>query len=217
MASSPPNRTTDADGPRSLIEIVWLGGLLCIGNLGFMLSEGLSGTHIAQLADDFFFTTLAVGLVLAINPLTNILVSVPAGVASDSTWFLGGRRRPYLLIGSLVACGALVMIPASPSALVFVLMVLPFPRQLFRAGVQLGVSISQLPLCPPPLVFQLLAELFNRPGKLLLLCASGRFNFPRFRRALPKLLQLHFTLPQAIAELVLLITIAGRLMFQVRK
>jgi MFS family permease len=103
-----------------------LGAVLAIGNIGFQMSEGLSGTHIAQLANDFFASAFVVGLILAINPLTNVLVSFPVGILSDRTWWLGGKRRPYLILGTIAACLALAGIPLASAAWQFLLLVAVF-------------------------------------------------------------------------------------------
>jgi Na+/melibiose symporter-like transporter len=123
MSAAPQARASAGCG---VLPLFALGSVLAVGNIGFQMSDGLSGTHLAQMAHDFFPSALLVGLVLAINPLTNVLVSVPVGVLSDSTWWLGGRRRPYLLLGTVAACLALVLIPLAPSAWSFVVLVLVY-------------------------------------------------------------------------------------------
>ncbi|HBF51914.1 MAG TPA: MFS transporter, partial [Massilia sp.] len=40
-----------------------------------------------------------IGIVWAAGPLAGILGQVIIGFISDKTWFWGGRRRPFILIG----------------------------------------------------------------------------------------------------------------------
>jgi maltose/moltooligosaccharide transporter len=48
-------------------------------------------------------------------PLTGLLVQPIVGYYSDRTWNSLGRRRPYFLVGSLLATLALIAMPNSPS------------------------------------------------------------------------------------------------------
>jgi maltose/moltooligosaccharide transporter len=48
-------------------------------------------------------------------PLTGLIVQPIVGYASDRTWNRLGRRRPFFLVGSLLATLALIAMPNSPS------------------------------------------------------------------------------------------------------
>ena len=48
-----------------------------------------------------------VGYVWLAGPLAGIIGQMLAGVISDKIWFLGGRRRPLIIIGGIVAAGML--------------------------------------------------------------------------------------------------------------
>jgi len=52
-----------------------------------------------------------VGFVWAAGPLAGIFGQVIIGVISDKVWFWGGRRRPFVLIGSVLAAGMLLALP----------------------------------------------------------------------------------------------------------
>ena len=52
-----------------------------------------------------------VGYVWLAGPLAGIIGQMLAGVISDKIWFLGGRRRPLIIIGGIVAAGMLWMLP----------------------------------------------------------------------------------------------------------
>lgn len=51
------------------------------------------------------------------GPMTGLLVQPIIGAMSDRTWCRLGRRRPYFLVGAILASIALFVMPASPSLL----------------------------------------------------------------------------------------------------
>ncbi len=52
-----------------------------------------------------------VGFVWAAEPLAGIFGQVIIGLISDKVWFWGGRRRPFVLIGGVLAAGMLMALP----------------------------------------------------------------------------------------------------------
>ena len=52
-----------------------------------------------------------VGFVWAAGPLAGIFGQVLVGLISDKVWFWGGRRRPFVLIGGVLAAGMLMALP----------------------------------------------------------------------------------------------------------
>jgi maltose/moltooligosaccharide transporter len=52
-----------------------------------------------------------IGIVWAAGPLAGILGQVIIGFISDKTWFWGGRRRPFILIGSVLAALSVFLLP----------------------------------------------------------------------------------------------------------
>lgn len=52
-----------------------------------------------------------IALVWAAGPLAGIVGQLAAGHASDRTWWLGGRRRPYLIASGLLSAAALLALP----------------------------------------------------------------------------------------------------------
>jgi MFS family permease len=52
-----------------------------------------------------------VGLVWAAGPLAGILGQVIVGVVSDRVWFWNGRRRPFILVGGVLATLMLLALP----------------------------------------------------------------------------------------------------------
>ncbi|MGA9407372.1 MAG: MFS transporter [Bacteroidota bacterium] len=52
-----------------------------------------------------------VGIVWAAGPLAGIFGQVIIGLISDKVWFWGGRRRPFILIGGVLAASMLLALP----------------------------------------------------------------------------------------------------------
>src|SRR5574343_646762 len=78
---------------------------------GFALQNGNAsgilqnyGAHVEQLS---WFWLVA--------PLTGMIVQPIIGYYSDNTWGRFGRRKPYIMIGTLLCCLALLLLPNSAS------------------------------------------------------------------------------------------------------
>jgi maltose/moltooligosaccharide transporter len=52
-----------------------------------------------------------IGIVWAAGPLAGIIGQVLIGLISDGTWFWGGRRRPFILIGGTLAALMVFLLP----------------------------------------------------------------------------------------------------------
>jgi len=52
-----------------------------------------------------------IGFVWAAGPLAGIIGQVIVGAISDNVWFWGGRRRPFILIGGVLAALSLLALP----------------------------------------------------------------------------------------------------------
>jgi MFS family permease len=52
-----------------------------------------------------------VGIVWAAGPIAGILGQVLIGIWSDNTWFWGGRRKPFIWIGGILAGLSLIALP----------------------------------------------------------------------------------------------------------
>lgn len=53
-----------------------------------------------------------IGLVWAAGPIAGIFGQVIFGIVSDNMWFWGGRRRPFILIGGVMAALSLLALPS---------------------------------------------------------------------------------------------------------
>ena len=88
---------------------------MCFGFLGIQFGFALQNANVSRI-----FQTLGAemddlpGLWIA-APLTGLIVQPIIGYLSDRTWTGLGRRRPYFLIGAVLASLALLAMPNSPA------------------------------------------------------------------------------------------------------
>jgi MFS family permease len=78
--------------------------------MGFALSIQISALSWI-LTTQYGLDIHDVGLVWAAGPLAGILGQVIIGVVSDRTWLWNGRRRPFILIGGVLATLMLLALP----------------------------------------------------------------------------------------------------------
>jgi maltose/moltooligosaccharide transporter len=78
--------------------------------MGFALSIQISALSWI-LTTKYNLRIDEVGFVWAAGPLAGIFGQVIIGLISDKVWFWGGRRRPFILIGGVLAAGMLLALP----------------------------------------------------------------------------------------------------------
>jgi MFS family permease len=78
--------------------------------MGFALSIQISALSWI-LTTQYGLDIHDVGLVWAAGPLAGILGQVIIGLISDRVWFWNGRRRPFILIGGILAALMLLALP----------------------------------------------------------------------------------------------------------
>jgi len=78
--------------------------------MGFALSIQISALSWL-LTTRYHLNIDEVGFVWAAGPLAGIFGQVIIGLISDKVWFWGGRRRPFVLIGGVLAAGMLIALP----------------------------------------------------------------------------------------------------------
>ena len=78
--------------------------------MGFALSVQIAALSWL-LSTKFGLDIYQIGLVWAAGPLTGIFGQVIIGGLSDKVWFWGGRRRPFILIGGVLASLSLLALP----------------------------------------------------------------------------------------------------------
>lgn len=78
--------------------------------MGFALSVQISALSWI-LTTQYGLDIHEVGLVWAAGPIAGILGQVIIGIVSDKVWFWNGRRRPFIIIGGVLAALMLLALP----------------------------------------------------------------------------------------------------------
>ncbi len=78
--------------------------------MGFALSVQIAALSWI-LNTKFGFDLHEIGIVWAAGPAAGIIGQVLIGALSDNVWFWGGRRRPFILIGGVIASLMLLALP----------------------------------------------------------------------------------------------------------
>src|SRR5437879_5068893 len=107
--------STPASSRAKPLLTFWQIWNMCFGFLGLQFGFALQNANVSRI-----FQTLGAGLeqiplLWIAAPLTGLLVQPIVGYFSDRTWTRLGRRRPYFLLGALLACVALLLLPRWPS------------------------------------------------------------------------------------------------------
>ncbi|MFN0275677.1 MAG: MFS transporter [Chitinophagales bacterium] len=78
--------------------------------MGFALCVQISALSWI-LSTEYGLNIEEIGLVWASGPLAGLIMQLVIGFISDNTWFWGGRRRPFILIGGVLAALMLLCLP----------------------------------------------------------------------------------------------------------
>ncbi|MFA6210369.1 MAG: MFS transporter [Candidatus Obscuribacterales bacterium] len=97
----------------SLLEI----GNMNFGFLGIQFGWGLQLANMSAIYSKLGASPDSIPILWLAGPITGLLVQPLIGAMSDRTWNKLGRRRPYFLVGAVLASCALLFMPTSPSLL----------------------------------------------------------------------------------------------------
>ncbi len=78
--------------------------------MGFALSVQISALSWI-LSTKYGLDIHEIGIVWAAGPIAGIIAQPIVGLVSDKLWFMGGRRRPWIVFGSLLAALMLLALP----------------------------------------------------------------------------------------------------------
>jgi maltose/moltooligosaccharide transporter len=88
---------------------------MCFGFLGIQFGFALQNANVSRIFQTLGAEMDALPVLWIAAPLTGLLVQPVVGYFSDRTWTRLGRRRPYFLVGAVLATLALFAMPNSPT------------------------------------------------------------------------------------------------------
>jgi maltose/moltooligosaccharide transporter len=86
---------------------------MCFGFLGIQFGFALQNANVSRIFQTLGASLEQIPLLWIAAPLTGLIVQPIVGYCSDRTWTRLGRRRPYFLVGAILASIALVLMPRS--------------------------------------------------------------------------------------------------------
>lgn len=82
-----------------------------VGFLGIQFGWGLQMANMSSIFEHLGASAHQIPILWLAAPLTGLVIQPIVGNLSDYTWGVLGRRRPYLLLGGVLAAIALVLMP----------------------------------------------------------------------------------------------------------
>jgi len=88
---------------------------MCFGFLGIQIGFDLQNGNVSRIFQTLGAEIDALPILWIAAPLTGLLVQPVIGFLSDRTWTPLGRRRPFFLIGAILASASLILMPNAPT------------------------------------------------------------------------------------------------------
>ncbi len=88
---------------------------MCFGFLGIQFGFALQNANVSRIFQTLGAEMDTLPILWVAAPLTGLIVQPIIGHMSDRTWTRLGRRRPYFLVGAILASLALIAMPNSPA------------------------------------------------------------------------------------------------------
>ncbi|MCC8363668.1 MFS transporter [Lysobacter sp. A6] len=88
---------------------------MCFGFLGIQFGFALQNANVSRIFQTLGAKMDDIPILWIAAPLTGLIVQPIVGYLSDRTWTGLGRRRPYFLVGAVLATFALFFMPNSPT------------------------------------------------------------------------------------------------------
>ncbi len=86
---------------------------MCFGFMGIQFGFALQNSNVSRIFQTLGASVDDIPILWIAAPLTGLLVQPIVGYFSDRTWGRLGRRRPYFLVGAILATLALIAMPNS--------------------------------------------------------------------------------------------------------
>lgn len=85
------------------------------GFLGIQFGWGLQMANMSAIYEKLGAKTDEIPILWLAAPMTGLIIQPIIGAMSDKTWNRFGRRRPYFLVGAILASLILIIMPHSPA------------------------------------------------------------------------------------------------------
>ena len=93
----------------------WQVWNMSFGFLGIQFGFALQNANVSRIFETLGASIDQIPILWIAAPVTGLIVQPIIGYLSDRTWGKLGRRRPYFLIGAILASLSLLIMPNSPS------------------------------------------------------------------------------------------------------
>lgn len=88
---------------------------MSFGFLGIQFGFALQNANVSRIFETLGAKIEDIPILWIAAPVTGLIVQPIIGHMSDNTWNRLGRRRPYFLVGAILASAALIIMPNSPT------------------------------------------------------------------------------------------------------
>ena len=88
---------------------------MSFGFLGIQFGFALQSSNVSRIFETLGANIDDIPILWIAAPVTGLLIQPIIGHMSDKTWTRLGRRRPYFLVGAILASLALIIMPNSPA------------------------------------------------------------------------------------------------------
>jgi len=88
---------------------------MSFGFLGIQFGFALQNANVSRIFETLGASVESIPILWIAAPVTGLIVQPIIGHMSDNTWGKLGRRRPFFLIGAILASVALLIMPNSPT------------------------------------------------------------------------------------------------------
>lgn len=87
---------------------------MSFGFLGIQFGFALQNANVSRIFETLGASVEDIPILWIAAPVTGLIIQPIVGHLSDNTWNRLGRRRPYFLVGAILASLALIIMPNSP-------------------------------------------------------------------------------------------------------
>lgn len=114
MPQAPIQAATEGLRPKPRLTF-WQIWNMSFGFLGIQIGFALQNANVSRIFETLGAKVEDIPILWIAAPTTGLLVQPIVGYFSDRTWTRLGRRRPYFLVGAILASLALLAMPNSPA------------------------------------------------------------------------------------------------------